>query len=223
LGITLAYEIDGMLCFTNEMRLLAIGQESANFRIPFLSTLPTPVSELTVTVDGALEGVKGQVTSTERGNEIVITVSPDTASPQGAPGRIALHDPKTGVSDSLNVILVKKDSVKVSPHTLRFRSTPDGDYVASGILHLDASESDSIKTENKAESAPSVFCEAYIESHRIEVSIRRVSDEVHRIKLQLPDAESPLWNDISNESKLMWNIVSGGKKRVLESSIQIQR
>ncbi len=221
--VTLSYEIDGILCFLTTVHPVYVsGDKEVEIVVAFVRTTGTPLRKLRVEASGAIEGVEGALVSSEsRIGEVIMRVDPGIATADGSVGKISVFDDVAGVSDSIDLILYKEATFKISPRTMRFRRDGD-DYVATGILNVAANASDNAEASDSALNR-ATFVEAYIGESSLDVGSVRLSDRIYRLHVRLPAAAEDVRreNDELDSQRITWNVVSGSLRQVLHSRFEI--
>ena len=178
-----SYRLDGLLSFNSGMHSFAVNDsKTSTLKIPFINTLKVPSEDLIVETSGALSGVVGVAASDSNGSTVTLEVDPKMATDIGAAGTLRLSSPLEQKTADTRVILYLDPPARLSPRTLRFRETDDGEFVSSAVLRVKAESGEA----EKKTSAQTAYFEATLAGKKLRVSTKQLGNGIFRLELKIP-------------------------------------
>lgn len=224
--VTIRYTIAGMLSFVDRHASIAVRpDETRTLLIPFVATIPGMPENIGIDGSGFVLGAPGSLVQVDDKWFVKLKVSSENASPEGVFGQLTLVAKEHDVSDTINLALYIEHGIQISPRTLRFRPT-EGGLEATGILHFSKPQEE--KGARRADLAPKkesrVFCEAFLGEKKLEVEIKRISSNVHRLKVVFDDSKEALQSLIETaegSKEISWNVIDNENRHLIKSTFTL--
>lgn len=183
ISLRLAYEIEGLVAFRDKIAHVEVANEQhqAAFDIPLIVESPAEISKLQVEASAPYRNMRHDIKVSD--GRVVLKCTLDlTEMPNlGYAGEVHLHDLRTGLSDTLLLLVNRKAEVRIAPIPLRFRGTA-GRFATSFIVRID-SKSDS--AANRMESAGTIHASANLAGAEITATTQRLGNGTARVSLDL--------------------------------------
>lgn len=129
-------QISGILQFGSIASPLEVKGKFGNFKLPVLISEPVKIENLEVQVPDELRDVAWKLEDSGQSAFLNLTIPRAMLPPDGLSGNLTIADKKTGKETSIDVRIVAKPPVTLSPLALRFQIKEDGTGSARVLLEL---------------------------------------------------------------------------------------
>ncbi len=213
IGISLHYELNGLLNFKNSFQSIALDSvgEAISFEVPLISTVESPDFEIDFDGNAVFEDMQ----ISQDHSKLIVTVAPDLVPVKGVFGRLKLRDANSGRSTVIDLLVQRPGKLIMSPASIRFTHSDEGRQKAFAFLRF---------AEPRSDNKPAVFVEAFVGGKSVNVETTKLSNRVIRLDvsstteaLMFAKADSERESDAFEVS---WRILAAGEQFAFNSPIR---
>ena len=201
----LTCKFTGMLNFQKASNSLLVNPKKGvqEFALPLISSVDSP--EFEVDFDGnfvfenvAIENGSGEST-------MKLAINPKLLKKIGGFGKLTVKDEKSGLTDFTHIVVQLDQHIRVSPQTLRISKVKSG-YSTRAIVQF-------------SEAKKNVSFEGVFAGRKVELNVRRLSDQVFRLDAKMPKAIVDRCLEADKFPPMQIRVKNGETLSVLESPV----
>ena len=198
-------QISGLLQFGSVANPFEVRGKFGSFRIPVLFSEPVSIENLEVEVSDELRDVAWKWENFDQSVFLNLTIPRAMLTPNGLSGVLTLVDKETRKKVSLDVRIVPKPPVTLSPLALRFKIKEDGTGSARVLLEI------ADQDEEEEEGEPEVLVKVSLDGNGEQLSLSSKQLGNSKVTLIQISIDSPTASRLKKLSenelkKLVWRV-----------------
>jgi hypothetical protein len=227
-SITMAmrYTLAGLMRFNGDIFAQEVDDmlERQTIMVPFLMTEPVKIDDVTFELAPDNKGVVVNLVREDQGYFAKITFDPVFVLGDSYALSVIAHNHALGLSDTLPLVLYKRQNLEISPLTLHFQRQ-DNQWTAACLLRYRPPLNTKLSSETFiGENNDAISAEAAIGGKKLDVRTRRIGKGIYRVSLTsseeslMPDDPATSANEQANRAEIRWHILTPDKAYAVESA-----